>query len=168
MNSNFDKDIDTLRNQIAELNKQISNESNINNVDELPKQKVIKGNAYALSQFQYRVSSLNYRRTMKNNVDKKEENINSLDSMKELNSFISENDYKKKWNKLDNYQKKKKLVQYINQLIQQNIITSEEKKNITANLMDLLKKGKLKSNNVVNYNLDNKMIESISILDLKQ
>mgnify|MGYP003327986662 CR=1 FL=1 len=95
MNSNFDKDIDTLRNQIAELNKQISNESNINNVDELPKQKVIKGNAYALSQFQYRVSSLNYRRTMKKNVDKKEENINSLDSMKELNSFISENDYKK-------------------------------------------------------------------------
>lgn len=168
MNSNFDKDIDTLRNQIAELNKQISNESNINNVDELPKQKVIKGNTYALSQFQYRVSSLNYRRTMKKNVDKKEENINSLDSMKELNSFISENDYKKKWNKLDNYQKKKKLVQYINQLIQKNIITSEEKKNITANLMDLLKKGKLKSNNVVNYNLDNKMIESISILDLKQ
>ncbi len=86
--------------------------------------------------------------------------------MKQLSKFISETDYNKKWNKLDNYQKKKKIIQYVSNLVASGQINSSLKDTLNNELLKKLKNNKLKSSKTVNYNMDNFKIESINILKI--
>ena len=88
MNSNFDKDIEDIKNKINKLNLSINDKKDLEKIIDNTNIKNIKGNVYALSQFQYKVSSLNYRRNLRKNIGKKEEDINNLDNMKQLSKFI--------------------------------------------------------------------------------
>ena len=166
MNSNFDKDIEDIKNKINKLNLSINDKKDLEKIIDNTNIKNIKGNVYALSQFQYKVSSLNYRRNLRKNIGKKEEDINNLDNMKQLSKFISETDYNKKWNKLDNYQKKKKIIQYVSNLVASGQINSSLKDTLNNELLKKLKNNKLKSSKTVNYNMDNFKIESINILKI--
>ena len=166
MNSNFDKDIEDIKNKINKLNLSINDKKDLEKIIDNTNIKNIKGNVYALSQFQYKVSSLNYRRNLRKNIGKKEEDINNLDNMKQLSKFISETDYNKKWNKLDNYQKKKKIIQYVSNLVASGKINSSLKDTLNNELLKKLKNNKLKSSKTVNYNMDNFKIESINILKI--
>lgn len=162
MNSNYDKDIKTIRNNILKLNSSLNykidstiKESNIRN---------IQGNKYELSQFQYKVSSLNYKRSIKKNMNKAPENINNLNNMDELSKFIQENDYKKKWSKLDNFQKKQKIIEYVKLLGHNDLITKGLQ--LRHQLLIKLKNNELKSGNVVEYDENNSLIKNISILKI--
>jgi len=166
MNSNFDKDIEDIKNKINKLNLSINDKKDLEKIIDNTNIKNIKGNVYALSQFQYKVSSLNYRRNLRKNIGKKEEDINNLDNMKQLSKFISETDYNKKWNKLDNYQKKKKIIQYVSNLVASGKINSSLKETLNNELLKKLKNNKLKSSKTVNYDMDNFKIESINILKI--
>ena len=166
MNSNFDKDIEDIKNKINKLNLSINDKKDLEKIIDNTNIKNIKGNVYALSQFQYKVSSLNYRRNLRKNIGKKEEDINNLDNMEQLSKFISETDYNKKWNKLDNYQKKKKIIQYVSNLVASGKINSSLKDTLNNELLKKLKNNKLKSSKTVNYNMDNFKIESINILKI--
>jgi hypothetical protein len=166
MNSNFDKDIVDIKNKINKLNLSIKDKKDLEKIIDNTNIKNIKGNVYALSQFQYKVSSLNYRRNLRKNIGKKEEDINNLDNMEQLSKFISETDYNKKWNKLDNYQKKKKIIQYVSNLVASGQINSSLKDTLNNELLKKLKNNKLKSSKTVNYNMDNFKIESINILKI--
>ena len=166
MNSNFDKDIVDIKNKINKLNLSINDKKDLEKIIDNTNIKNIKGNIYALSQFQYKVSSLNYRRNLRKNIGKKEEDINNLDNMEQLSKFISETDYNKKWNKLDNYQKKKKLIQYVSNLVAGGKINSSLKETLNNELLKKLKNNKLKSSKTVNYDIDNFKIESINILKI--
>ena len=166
MNSNFDKDIEDIKNKINKLNLSINDKKDLEKIIDNTNIKNIKGNVYALSQFQYKVSSLNYRRNLRKNIGKKEEDINNLDNMEQLSKFISETDYNKKWNKLDNYQKKKKIIQYVSNLVASGQINSSLKDTLNNELLKKLKNNKLKSSKTVNYNMDNFKIESINILKI--
>lgn len=166
MNSNFDKDIEDIKNKINKLNLSINDKKDLEKIIDNTNIKNIKGNVYALSQFQYKVSSLNYRRNLRKNIGKKEEDINNLDNMEQLSKFISETDYNKKWNKLDNYQKKKKIIQYVSNLVASGKINSSLKETLNNELLKKLKNNKLKSSKTVNYDMDNFKIESINILKI--
>ena len=166
MNSNFDKDIEDIKNKINKLNLSINDKKDLEKIIDNTNIKNIKGNVYALSQFQYKVSSLNYRRNLRKNIGKKEEDINNLDNMKQLSKFISETDYNKKWNKLDNYQKKKKIIQYVSNLVASGKINSSLKETLNNELLKKLKNNKLKSSKTVNYDMDNFKIESINMLKI--
>jgi hypothetical protein len=164
MNSNYDKDINNIRNTILKLNSSIN--SKIDSIPEENNIKNIQGNKYELSQFQYKVSSLNYRRNLKKNIGKKPENINNLNNMDELSKFIQENDYKKIWSKLDNFQKKKKLIEYIKLLDTNHLIKKDLLSQLRQQLLIKLKHNKLKSKKVVEYDENNSIIKNISILTI--
>ena len=165
MNSNFEKDIEKIKSKINKLNL-CTNKNKLEVKKDETILKNIKGNVYELSQFQWKVSSLNYKRNLRKNIGKNDESINNLDNMEQLYKLISENDYKKKWNKLDNYQKKRKLIQYVSYLVDSGQINSLLKETLNNELIKKLNNKKLKSSTVVNYNKDNFKIESINILKL--
>ena len=58
-----------------------------------------------------------------------------MESMEELNKFILENDYKKTWNRLDLFQKKYKLKQYIEELVETNLLLKDYKDELYINLI---------------------------------
>lgn len=172
MNSNYYKDIDNIRKNIDLLNKTLTN--SINNTDDNKSEKIknYNGNRYDLSNFQYRVSSMNYKRNLKRDIDilngKSKENINLVDSIDKLSDLIEKQDYKKKWNKLDNYQKKKKIIQYGKHLVNENIIDEKHYDNLINDLFELLKNKKLKSSNSVVYNVEECTINSIKLLNIEK
>ena len=110
MKLEFKNDIDKILLEINSLNN--NSDNNLNEIsDDIKKKKVITGNTYALEQFNRKQNYLTYKRCIKKNSDsfntKKDYNIIECNDM--LESLIEENDYKKPWNKLDKYQKKKKI-----------------------------------------------------------
>ena len=164
MNSNYDTDIDGIKKQVTTINTSL-NVTNDTVKTDIPVKK-LNGNRHELSQFQYRVSSINYKRNLKKNMYKKPEIINNLESMDELSQFIQENDYRKKWTKLDNFQKKKKLLEYINDLINTCVLDISFKTQLHNVLKINLENKKLKSNKIVNYDTNTLKIVSISLLTI--
>ena len=162
MNLNYNKDISDIRNNIITLN------SSLNSIiDNIPEKKVIKniqGNKYELSQFQFKVSSLNYKRNIMKNIGRNPEKINKVDNMDELSKIIQQNDYKKSWNKLDNFQKKIKINQYVNLLESKGLVKDELIPLLRNQLLTKLKNNKLKSKKIVNYDENILTIKNISIL----
>lgn len=130
-------DVSTTSNQIEDKNKKIKDLS--------------KGNTYALEQFKFQQSYLNYKR----NQNKKKDDIQVINNTDELVKMIDENDYKKPWLKLDNYQKKIKIKEYISELE-----ISESEKNTKLEKYNSLLKNKT-FNKSVNYIIDQKKISSI-------
>lgn len=111
----------------------------------LVKESVDKsGNNYQLNQYQFKQNCLNYKR----NLNKKIHETKIIDTTEEMIEFLNNNDYKKNWNKLDCYQKKTKIKEFMSnnkensinylelflnkKIINKNIIYDKEKKQITS------------------------------------
>lgn len=152
-------DIQEEINRIKEEIQSFSNKINTNNEDTISEEKekekvktvTPKGNTYALEQFKFQQSYLNYKR----NENKKKHDIQIINNTEELIKMIDENDYKKPWNKLDNYQKKIKIKEYVLSLE----IPESEQKTKLEKFNSLLRDKTF--NKSINYLIEEKKISSI-------
>ena len=134
---NFRQEISTIQQEIRMLNQNlhqtladnavprpptsVSGESSVNSTKKPPKE--LRGNEYSLRQLQYQQQRLNYRKKMRkeslqrgreesDTADSKQQEVTLLSSTEAVDAWLQENDYKKKWYRLDAYQKKKKLEEF--------------------------------------------------------
>ena len=135
--------ISDVNEQIKIMNKQVTNSEPINVNTVLKKNKPSQNN-YHLQQFQYKQNCINYKKDLK----KKKSDITTINSTEELIELIEKYDYKKKWIKLDNYQKKQKINEYI-----LNLSINEEEKEKMKNIYLINLNNKL-FNNKVNYDIN--------------
>ena len=163
MKTHFEKDIDNIIIKIQKLNDSIRNP--IKDTNEIIKNKQpIQNTNYQLEQHKWKQQYLNYKRDLKKNIDNHNKpKYNNIESMEELNKFILENDYKKTWNRLDLFQKKYKLKQYIEELVENNLLLKDCKDELYINLVILLNKKSLKK---VKYNQMTHKIETIPNIKL--
>ena len=149
------EEINRIKEEIQSFSNKIStnNEDTISEEKEKEKVKAVtsKGNTYALEQFKFQQSYLNYKR----NENKKKDDIQIINNTEELVKMIDENDYKKPWNKLDNYQKKIKIKEYVLSLE----IPESEQKTKLEKFNSLLKDKTF--NKSINYLIEEKKISSI-------
>ena len=123
---NINTEIVNIKAKITELNDSVKVSVNIKDEDisniipvikdkskdkskDTSKDKSKDTSNYIVNQHQYKQNYLNYKR----NLNKKKHEVEVLNNTDELLLSIGQNDYKKTWNRLDNYQKKLKLKEYI-------------------------------------------------------
>tara|TARA_B100001094_G_C18021291_1_gene715242 strand:- start:379 stop:891 length:513 start_codon:yes stop_codon:yes gene_type:complete len=161
MKLEFDDDINEILSDIKKLN--INNKQE--NIDELPKKRIIGGNNYALEQHLRKQNYLSYKREAKNNpdIDEKVINYNIIETNEDLINFIDKNEYKKSWNRLDNYQKDIKLKEFIDNLVKINKINNNLKNNLYKELTKMIKTTKSKN---IEYDKDNTIIKSVKNLKI--
>ena len=164
MKLEFEDDINEIVSEIKELN--INNKQE--NIDELPKKRIIGGNNYALEQHLRKQNYLSYKREAKNNpdIDEKVINYNIIETNEDLINFIDQNEYKKSWNRLDNYQKDIKLKEFIDNLVKIDKINNNLRNNLYKELTEMIKEAKVKSKNI-EYDKDNTIIKSIKNLKIQ-
>lgn len=156
---NIEKEIIQIKNNIKNFNNnnnQLScNTHDKNNKDNLGEKNLKsnqnQGNNYTLEQFKFQQNYLNYKR----NKNKKKYTFNIINSTDDLIKMIDEVDYKKPWNKLDNYQQKVKISEYLKELN----LTKEEKNNKSEKYLKLLNDKNF--NKIINYSIEEKKIISI-------
>jgi len=154
-------DIDQIRTNIAQLN----NELGYKPANTTEKIKNNKGNVYALNNFMYKQSSINYRKQQKDHFNgKKIDYIVSTEQ--ELLSTISKNDYCKSWLRLDKYQKKVKIKEYIMYLVKNDKLDITDKESLLELLFKMVDNNQLKNKSKVKYDKDISKIMSISCLTL--
>jgi len=157
----FDKIIDTLINNISNLNSSIENtKAPVINTEITISNNILSRDQYTMESIQRKQDYINYKRDIKKNVVD-----NKLDyavvSNDDLMNVINLLDYNKTWTRLDKYQKKKKLTEYINSLIDSNSLDSTYKTDLLKELQSLIFSKKMKSS-AINYD-----IKSQKILDIK-
>jgi hypothetical protein len=167
MNSEFTNDIENIICKINLLNSSINIEkTHIDKIDNPIKiEKTNINSNYNLEQHKSKQKYLNYKRNLKKYPLGHTENYNTFESMDKLSSFLTNNEYKKKWNRLDNYQKKIKIKEYIDSLIKNGELLLENKNELYIQLEILLNKKKLKN---VNYDLELCYIVNMKILEFSK
>ena len=135
---NFRQEISTIQQELRLLNKNLAqaepctttppptlSESSASSQPP-PVPKNLRGNEYSLRQFQYNQQRLNYRKQLRkeslqrgrqqddsgSGSTKHEEKITVLPGTDAIHSWLQENEYKKKWFRLDAYQKRTKLREF--------------------------------------------------------
>ena len=162
---NYYSEIDKTRTKIVELNKVLIQQYPTTEIIK-PKKKVISNeNAYALNQIQWRQKCINYRRDMKKYPDGKDINYDVINKMQDMENLINDTEYKKSWGRLDRYQKKIKLKEFIGNL---NKYSIEIRDNIYKELSKLVDNDKIKKTSQVKYDIDNCKIISIKCLELNE
>lgn len=140
---------------------------NIKNTDtdneQKSKQKEYRGNQYELDQFKNKISYMEYKKlnaknkkqlTVKNNVD-------LVETFDELEAKLLDNQFKKKWTKLDIYSKKVKLKEYLEELYKKNELTEDQYELIYKQLETLIIEKKLSKKTDILYNETNGKITEI-------
>jgi hypothetical protein len=116
--------------------------------------KEYRGNQYDLDQFKNKLSYMEYQKlnakhkkqvAVKNNV----ELVNTID---ELEAKLLENQFKKKWTKLDNYSKKVKLKEYTNELCVKKELSDDQSLLVYTQLEKLVLEKKLSKKTDIVYN----------------
>lgn len=165
MKLEFENDINDIISEISLLNGNLNNKNQEILGDNEKKKKIIVGNTYALEQFNRHQNYLTYKRSIKKNPDglNTETKYNILESNDILETYIEENDYKKPWNKLDKYQKKIKITEYIDNLINDNKLKKELKNKLIKDIIDTIN---IKKSFKIDYDKDNKIITDIKLLKI--
>ena len=165
MKLEFENDINNMILEINLLNENLNNKTEEIFCDDEKKKKIIGGNTYALEQFSRKQNYLTYKRSIKKNPEglNTETNYNILESNNMLENFIEENDYKKPWNRLDKYQKKQKITEYIDILINDNKLNKELKNKLIKDVIDTIN---IKKSFKIDYDKDNKIITDIKLLKI--
>ena len=158
----FDKIIDTLIVNIDNLNNTIDivpDNKSINNA-QIINNNTLSRDQYTMESIQRKQDYINYKRDIKKNVDE-----NKIDyavvSNDDLMNVINLLDYNKTWTRLDKYQKKKKIIEFINFLIDSNSLDSVYKSELLTELQNLIFSKKMKSS-AIKYD-----IKTQKILDIK-
>ena len=157
----FDKIIDTLIYDISNLNNSIENTKApvINNKITITN-NILSRDQYTMESIQRKQDYINYKRDIKKNLDDNKVDY-AVVSNDDLMNVINLLDYNKTWTRLDKYQKKKKIIEYINSLIDSNSLDSIYKTDLIKELQTLIFSKKMKSSSI-KYD-----IKSQLILDIK-
>ena len=166
----FDKIIDGIILDIENLNNTIKQ----TDLTQLPltiskptiNKNVAIRDQYTMETIQRKQNYINYKRDIRKNPDGNVENYNVIETENLINT-ISSLDYNKTWSRLDKYQKKVKLIQYIHSLEHSNNLTKQTKETLLAELLDLIINKKIKSNDI-NYDIKTQRLMSIKQLNFKE
>jgi hypothetical protein len=157
----FDKIIDTLIYDISNLNNSIENtNAPVSNTKITITNNTLTRDQYTMESIQRKQDYINYKRDIKKNLDDNKVDY-AVVSNDDLMNVINLLDYNKTWTRLDKYQKKKKLIEYINSLIDSNSLDSTYKTDLLKELQTLIFSKKMKSSSI-QYD-----IKSQTILDIK-
>lgn len=165
MKLEFENDIEEIVYEIDILNKKLNINTIEENLDEVPKKKIIGGNSYALEQHLKKQNYLSYKREAKNNpdIDEKIVNYNVIETNEDLINFIDNNEYKKSWNRLDNYQKGIKLKEFISNLVKNNKLNDNLENKLYKELTEMIRSTKSKN---IEYDKENTIIKSVKNLKI--
>lgn len=162
--NNYYSEIDKIRLDINKLNNTLVKKYPDDKVSKpVKKKKVSKGNLYSLNQIQWRQQCINYRRDLKKYPDGKVQNYDVIDEIAEMEKIINNNEYKKNWGRLDKYQKKKKIKEFINSL---DKYSDEINDKLFTELSVLVDKDIIKKTSQVEYDKETCKILSIKCLEL--
>jgi hypothetical protein len=151
---NFKKQIDKL-NSYSNISTEY-NSINIKNTDneQKNKHKEYRGNQYELDQFKNKISYMEYKKL--NAKNKKQlivkNNVDLVETVDELEAKLLDNQFKKKWTKLDIYSKKVKLKEYLDDLYKKNELTEVQFELIYKQLETLIIEKKLSKKTDILYN----------------
>lgn len=138
-----------------------------NSIPEFDK-KNYRGNQYELDQFNWEIQKAEYfSKLRKERLGIKKKKSTEVDNLEELQTLLANDQYSKKWNKLDLYCKKQKFKEYIKHLIMENKIDIDEEKIYLNYLFKMLTKKVLTKGTAVDYDIEKQLIIKIPILDDK-
>lgn len=151
--------IETLRKELNEFNT--NNELSINNGTQEPTRNMV-GNQFDLNNFQFRVSYLEYQKSIsKSKKDIKTKPLSKmLETQDDLERELGKNRFDKPWSKLDIFAKKTKIKEYLEDKYPNNV--SE----YMLILEPLLQNKKLNKKTDVNYDSENEKIININHLNI--
>ena len=134
----FDKIIDTLIVNLNNLNNTINTPQYITNSDNnlTISTNILSRDQYTMESIQRKQDYINYKRDIRKNVDEKKIDY-AVISGDDLMNVINLLDYNKTWTRLDKYQKKKKIIEFINFLIDSNSLDSVYKSELLTELQNL-------------------------------
>ena len=112
--------------------------------------KNYRGNQHDLQTFMQRVSFEEYKKKVKKTYVQKNETIYS--SADDIQEMLEKSQYKKKWGRLDNYCKKVKIKEYLNNLINNGDLNKDKYDEYFEWCEDKIKKKKLNKKNEIDYN----------------
>ena len=121
---------------------------------------------YTMESIQRKQNYINYKRDIKKDLDDNNKLDYTVVSNDDLMNVINLLDYNKTWTRLDKYQKKKKLIEYINYLIDSNSLDSIHNTDLLKELQSLIFSKKIKSS-AIQYDIKSQRILSIKGLELK-
>ena len=108
-----------------------------------------KDDTMQLQNLLWKQKTIEYRKLQKkinSNKNYKEKEYNIVDNEDALFDLINKNSYKKSWNRLDMFQKKTKIKEYIEHLFTIKKINKQVKDTIVTQIPMIIKKGDKKKN----------------------
>jgi len=137
--------------EFEEIKKKIkkfnNNDSDSKNIVE--EKKNYRGNQHDLTTFIQRVSFEDYKKKMKKTYIQKNEKVFS--DANEIQKMLEQNQYKKKWGRLDNYCKKMKIKEYLNNMINNGDLNTNNYDKYFNSCMNRVRNKKLNKKNEIEY-----------------
>ena len=170
MNTEFEEDIENIISNIKKLNESlnIDSQDNTNEVKKAP--KIYGGSNYHLQQHQWKQKCIEFKKDLKRYPNGKVTDYDVLENTANLIDIININEYKKTWTRLDNYQKKKKLTEFITELVNKDKLSIDNSKTLLLKLQILVNNKKINKSKDVDYCKEIckiKSIKTVTILDNK-
>ena len=160
MNTKYINEIENIVEKIRLINKTIRQET-VSIIEPTLKTTSIDSGSYQIDKHKWKQQCINYRRELRKNPHgENKKMINVFENTKDLSDFLNKTEYKKKWNRLDSYQKRVKVKEYIDHLINTGELSIEQSKLIQIKLDVLIHSKKLKK---VDYDIENACIKNIEL-----
>ena len=164
------EEIDDICNEIQIMNQSLQKVTN-QSIDEINfkkqlEQKKAVNKTYALKQFiskQTYIKNQKLEKEMLREIQKEsntETVIKNIDNMDNFMEQLTQDSYKKKWTRLDNWQKKQKIIEYYEYLLVNNAITIEKMNSIKNDISPIYIKELSK---YIDYDEENGKIKNIKI-----
>lgn len=161
MNTKYINEIENIVERIRLLNKTIRQETVSIIEPTLKTTSIDNSGSYQLDQHKWKQQCINYRRELRKNPHGEHKKMfNVFENTNDLSDFLNKHEYKKKWNRLDNYQKRVKVKEYIDHLVNKGELSIEHSKLLQIKLDVLIHSKKLKK---VDYDIENACIKSIEL-----
>jgi hypothetical protein len=152
-NELYDTYVENIRHKITNLNNILFNTTPIDKTySNSFNPKHHKDDTMQLNNLLWKQRTLEYRKLQKkiiSNSNYKEKEYNIVSNEDELLKSIEENSYKKTWNRLDLFQKKTKIKEYILDLYTNNKLSDSLKNTMISKIDSIIKKG---SSKLIIYN----------------
>jgi len=156
-----------------DLSKIIQEVNQFNNSDidsgknEYKSTKEYRGNQHELDTYLNTIKYMEYKKNVRKNVRKPKtiSEENTFSDYNALQSHLEETQYKKKWCRLDSYLKKKKIQEYIKNLIKDEKIKEYDYERYFALLNKKITDKQLNTKSEVTYDEDIGIIVTIPFLD---
>ena len=142
----YSKYIDDLRHKLNTLQNRLFNTTEQKKIyTDSSEPNKHRDDTMALNNLLWKQKVSEYRDTQKkinNNINYKPKEYNVIDNEEELLETIKRESYKKSWSRLDSYQKKEKIIEFITH--NKSKLSKDTYKRIEMSLQDIIKKGSSK------------------------